>query len=430
MADASIWNPGAGTVNIDAESTNASEVFTSAAAQTLYTLTTFTYTVGTSSLAIYRNGQRLVISVDWEETSSTSFTLLVTVAAGETIEAVSVIGSASESAAAAAASAAAAEAAAASTANWPLVDYVSFVQAPVTALAERHMSWNEEDGTLDLRLKGNNVTLQIGQEQLVRILNDTGAAFTDMQAVYITGAAGQRLTASLAQANAEATSSATIAIVTEPIANNAQGFATTSGLVRDVDTSAFAEGAALYLSPSVAGGITSTKPTAPNHSVLLGWCVRSHAVNGSIYVHVANGYELDELHGVLITSVAANQVLKRNVGNTLWENYSLFSGSDTWTGAPKTSVQTDNYLSFDISTKKDFLCTPTAGGTLTFTGLAAGQKGEIILVNPSAYTISKAASVKCASTMLPTISAAGTYLLAYRCFNGTDVYVTNSGALA
>jgi len=41
--------------------------------------------------------------------------------------------------------------------------------------ASGRLVWNNEDGTLDLGLKGGNVTLQIGQEQLARVVNKTGA---------------------------------------------------------------------------------------------------------------------------------------------------------------------------------------------------------------------------------------------------------------
>lgn len=186
--------------------------------------------------------------------------------------------------------------------------------------SERNFSWNDTDGTLDLGLKGGNVSLQIGQEQVLRCLNNTGNALVDGQVVYVSGAQGNRTTIALANGNSEATSQGTIGVVTEPIANNQEGFVTLSGLVRGINTSSFTEGAALYLSATTAGGITTTAPVAPNHSVRLGWCVRSHTTLGSILVSVQNGYELDEIHDVLITTPVAGQLLKRNTANTLWEN--------------------------------------------------------------------------------------------------------------
>ena len=101
-----------------------------------------------------------------------------------------------------------------------------------------------------------------------------------------------------------------------------------------------------------------------------------------------------------------------------------------FTARQRTSPVTDNDLSFDLSAANDFVCTPTAGGTFTFTNITAGCKGEVLLVNGSNYSITKAASVKSDSTFLTKISATGRYIIAYRCLDGTNVDVTVSGALS
>lgn len=112
---ASIWAPGNEVINVDAESTNKSQVFAATSGQTVFTLTSFSYTPASESISVYRGGQRLIIGVDWIESSSTSITLQgISLEAGEVIEVVAVIGAASSSAIAAAASAADAAASAAS----------------------------------------------------------------------------------------------------------------------------------------------------------------------------------------------------------------------------------------------------------------------------------------------------------------------------
>ncbi len=228
-------------------------------------------------------------------------------------------------------------------------DHVQFNLLSESLGAVGRLVWNEVDGTLDLGLAGGNVTLQVGQEQVVHIYNNTANAFTDLQVVRVTGSQGQRLTASLAQANSELTSSATFAVVTEPIAKNQEGFATTSGMVRNVNTIAFPEGAALYLSPSTPGGLTHIKPQAPNHMVLVGWCVRSHHINGSVYVHVQNGYELEELHNVSINSPQHGQVLKYDSTAGIWRNQEDQSSAD----APETNA-VFTYNSQDEITRIDY----------------------------------------------------------------------------
>jgi hypothetical protein len=91
----------------------------------------------------------------------------------------------------------------------------------------------------------------------------------------------------------------------------------------------------------------------------------------------------------------------------------------------------DNDLSFDLAAKNNFTCTPTALGTLTFTGIGtqSGQTGVIKLVNGSNYAISAHANTKITADDLAQISLTGTYLLTYFC-DGTDVLVVASGDLS
>jgi hypothetical protein len=194
------------------------------------------------------------------------------------------------------------------------------------------MSWNDADGTVDLKLKGGNVTLQVGQEQVTRIVNKTGANLLEAnyQAVRVSGAQGNRLKVDLAQANLDANSAETLGLVTETINNNQEGFITTSGLVRNIDTTGtlqgetWADGDILYLSGTTAGRITNVKPQAPTHTVIMGYVVRAHQTQGQIYVKVDNGYELDELHNVKIIGALNKDVLVYNSTTKLWENRIIF----------------------------------------------------------------------------------------------------------
>ena len=190
--------------------------------------------------------------------------------------------------------------------------------------------WNPTDFTLDMPLNG--VTVQLGQETVARILNNTGSTLLNGKVVRVTGASGQRLTAALADNSSDITSATILGIMTQDVLNNQQGFATLAGLVRDLNTSSFAEGDVLYLGSS--GAVTNVKPVTPLHLVTVGYCVRSHATQGSIFSHPQNGYELDELHDVLITSAQNNDVLSWNSASSYWENVALPS-------APVTSVNGD-----------------------------------------------------------------------------------------
>ena len=207
---------------------------------------------------------------------------------------------------------------------------VEFDQTPTGTAGVGVMRWNDSDGTLDLGLKGGNVTLQIGQESVLRVVNKTATNVNlleaNYQAVRVTGAQGQRLKVDLALATTDGLSAETIGLVTETINNNQEGFITTSGLVRGINTTGslqgetWADGDILYLSPTTAGRATKVKPTAPNHLIILGYVIHAHINQGSIFVKVDNGYELDELHNVKITTAANNNVLAYTSATDLWEN--------------------------------------------------------------------------------------------------------------
>lgn len=197
------------------------------------------------------------------------------------------------------------------------LDLLDLDTAAAQTVTEGQIAWNADDGTIDIGLKGGAVTLQVGQEIVQRVYNSTGSTLTDGQIVAITGAQGNRISVTLANAATESDSTRTFGMVTEPIAAGAEGFVTVEGVVNKLNTSSYSEGTVLWLG-TTAGTITSTRPAAPNHGVMVGVVTRQHATVGSIFVKVQNGYELDELHDVLISTPITGQVLQR-MGNT-WVN--------------------------------------------------------------------------------------------------------------
>lgn len=206
-------------------------------------------------------------------------------------------------------------------------DFIQFDTTATESSAVGKLTWNDTDGTLDLGLKGGVSVLQLGQESLVRVLNNTGSTLTNGQVVRLLGAQGQRMTVALATASSEVGSSKTLGVVTEPIADGQSGFVTTEGLVRGLDTSALTEGSLIWLS-TTAGGMTTTRPSAPNHGVLVGLCThQGSGTSGSIFVKVQNGFELEEIHDVSLTSLASGQFLKYN--GSLWVNDAIDLATDT-----------------------------------------------------------------------------------------------------
>ena len=113
---------------------------------------------------------------------------------------------------------------------------------------------------------------------------------------------------------------------------------------------------------------------------------------------------------------------------TAGTDYPGLATDQTWTGAQRGTVTTDNDASFDQSVSNNFFCTPTAGAALTFTNHTAGQSGLILFVNGSNYAITAAATTYIAAADLTKLSATGTYLVSYL-DNGTNAYCVVSAAL-
>jgi hypothetical protein len=276
-------------------------------------------------------------------------------------------------------------------------DFFQADLTPTNALQVGRMRWNDTDGTMDLRLKGNNVTLQIGQEQVARVVNKTTPLIdlleANYQVVLVTGATGQRLSVRLAQGNNDANSAGTLGIVTETILGNQEGFITVLGQVKEINTTGslqgetWVDGQVLYLSPTTAGAITNVKPTAPQHSVIVGYVEYAHAIHGKIFVKVDNGYELDELHNVLISSPSTGQTLLYDSVVGVWSNEDVPNVNLSLISVTSTNAREDNWspTGWSASTIKVIDFTPNnTNNIISIGGLANPSAGKIVtIVNSS-----------------------------------------------
>lgn len=127
------------------------------------------------------------------------------------------------------------------------------------------------------------VSLQVGQEEWIRVTNSSGATITNGSVVYISGSSSGLPTIGLAKADSVSTAFA-VGIVTADITNGANGFVTTRGLVRGINTSSYTAGQALYLSAATAGTLTTTQPAANFYQVLVATAITINATTGTLYV--------------------------------------------------------------------------------------------------------------------------------------------------
>ena len=145
------------------------------------------------------------------------------------------------------------------------------------------VSWNLEHQCLDVKTSPE-VTLQVGQEDIVHVYNQSGVAIPNGSVVYINGAHLSHPTVALAKAIPGGFSN-TLLITTSAIDNGAEGFCTSRGMLHGFNTSGYVSGDILYLSDSVLGGLTKTKPIPPNYVIPLATTLDS-IVDGIIYVQI------------------------------------------------------------------------------------------------------------------------------------------------
>lgn len=173
----------------------------------------------------------------------------------------------------------------------------------------------------------NADTASVARNLVVIARNGNQSTLGAGTVVRITSAVGDNPIFNTASFDIEALSSNTLGILRNSIASGADGEVVVNGIVLGVNTdpaNGYVAGDVIYLSSS--GQFTKVQPQAPNQTVTLGEVLRAQQNNGSIYVNVSNGWELNELHNVLITSPQQNDILSYVSGAYgLWENKSISS---------------------------------------------------------------------------------------------------------
>lgn len=225
------------------------------------------------------------------------------------------------------------------------IDDIQFRTNHTHSPVEGQLCWNDDDKTLNVGLAQGSI-LQVGQEQLIRVANKSGADIENGKLVYISGSQGNRPTIWIADYSIEHDSDTTIGMVTTSasIENNNNGYVCTSGIVHDVNTSAYIEGTLLFLSSS--GNYTNIEPIAPYHMVPIGTVLKQHAKSGEIFIRVNLGFEISELHDVIITSPIGNDIIYYDSSSIVWRNkqpdYTLSSSFNAFTASYATDSSSFN----------------------------------------------------------------------------------------
>ena len=200
--------------------------------------------------------------------------------------------------------------------------------------------WDVANSTLALKLfvdtvtPANSVTLQIGQEMFLYAKNSSGVAISNGQACSLTNLGGSMNTIQLTDCTNDNLAKGFVGLATQDIAINAFGYVTISGVVNDVNTNSFTEGAPVYVNPASPGNLTATEPSGGNyHIVQAGICEYKQSQHGRIQVIsdvIPKLSQLSDVDGVAIDTTG--QIMVYNATTHTWSASQIVTATVRATG--------------------------------------------------------------------------------------------------
>jgi hypothetical protein len=202
----------------------------------------------------------------------------------------------------------------------PIVDKLRFDLGAAETVNTGELAWNVDEGTLELGKNG--ATNYLGAETIVLCRNASNTVTIPKgTAVMFAGTLGAsgRLKVAPMVANGTFPGYVFFGVTDQAIAGASDGYVTTFGKIRGVNTNAYEDGDVLWCNPAVPGGFTKTEPQAPNLKLAVA-AVISAGNNGSIFVRWTTGSRLQDLHDVEANGTKDNgDVLGWNAGANRWE---------------------------------------------------------------------------------------------------------------
>jgi hypothetical protein len=207
------------------------------------------------------------------------------------------------------------------------VNSVSFDTTPATLpTTEGSMYWDVDKGSVAVVMQGADVVQEVGESQYMFI--EASANITKGQVVMFTGAIGSSGTPTGAPATGVTDGSYIMGIAAEDITSGTSGFVQTFGILKPINTTGFSLGTILWYNPAVAGGLTTTKPSAPNIKVQMAAVTAGNSAGGALFIRVTAGTELGGTDSnVLFNTLSGGNLIAYDATNGYWKNINLTDGT-------------------------------------------------------------------------------------------------------
>ena len=225
--------------------------------------------------------------------------------------------------------------------------------------------WWDGGSTLNVGMT-TNVTGHVMEDQFYYV--KASGAINKGQVAMFTGTVGASGVITAAPATGVTNGSYIVGIAAENIALNGFGMIQNFGVMRNVNTSGYADGDILWYDPSVAGGLTKTEPVAPNVKVQMAAVINGGSSGGGvIQIRVSPGSVLGGTDSnVQFGTLTDGDLIQYYGTGTYWRNV-----------APSTvSVGTATNLAGGGA---GYVPYQSAAGTTLF--LSAGTSGQVLTSN-------------------------------------------------
>jgi len=251
-------------------------------------------------------------------------------------------------------------------------NFVDFNTGYTTPVTQGQLGWDGTYNSLSLGMIGGNVIQHIGEDTYIYV--KASAAITKGQVVMFTGAVGASGVATAAPSTGVTNGQTIIGVAAENIALNGFGLIQTFGELRNINTSAFADGDILYYNSAVTGGFTTTYPASGPIVIVAAVLNGGSAGGGVLTIRVSVTQRITASTGISVsqtstgTSVTNTGVTSAVAGTGISVSGSTGAVTVTNTAPDQTVVLTAGTGISTSGTYPNFTITntsPSSGGTVT-----------------------------------------------------------------
>jgi hypothetical protein len=273
------------------------------------------------------------------------------------------------------------------------------------------ITWNSDFYTLDIPTGLDGSVLQVGQEQYAIYYNNSGVQVNNGEIIQLTGAtvfSGITYPSGrLAKSDIFSNVSTGIFMATQDIANGELGMLTSWGRVGGLNTSGYTVGDSLYVSDTVAGGVTNVAPEFPAYEMFVGLVLTVDGTEGIVgastqdadvddtYINAWNGVMRESIT-FLVTATGSTVVGTLTPGSGVNTLTTMFSDGFTTLGS---SLEITLTAGTDSNPQLNYVYIPKSTGALTvstsdwptgiehikiadlFVGSVSGTSADGVLVN-------------------------------------------------